>query len=706
MDNEELAYLAQVEKAAQQRITQLSGKLTNYNKNIEEHKQYIWENIYEMDSVEKAANVSILSDQENTMQQALTERNSLMRFIKSPYFGRIDFSYGEDSADLAETFYIGIRGFTDDACDILVYDWRAPVSGMFYNYDEGPASYEAPRGKIDGILRQKKQYKIEDGKLLFQIRSSLKIDDELLQSILSRSSDVKMRNIVSTIQRDQNQIIRDDKYPIMVVQGVAGSGKTSVALHRIAYILYSFRNSITSDEILIVSPNHLFSEYISNILPELGEARIKEMSFYDLARSELKAIGTVESLTSTGERIINDKDDKSAAALDFKLSAAFFAEMTKFLDSFIDNYVKFEDVTAEGLTIKSDYIKIRFSKDFFVNVPCLMRFEKIVERFADDIELSKKVRVGVRSRRILLEALKKQCLKTDDILEIYNDFLKNLSEKTGLDLGVAVRKNLKFEDALPLVYFKFELLSPTAFDGIKHVVIDEMQDYSYVHFAILKRIFHCRMTILGDMNQVLRRRESSVLEVLKSVFEDAHIIEMHKTYRSTWEITAFASRLIGLENIEIFNRHGEKPQVFSCANSAAEVECIEKICRTKNRANVENTAIICKCADEANALYEKLNGRIENLKLCVKETSNFESGVTIITPYLAKGLEFDTVIIPEVDEKNYADEVEQQILYISCTRALHQLYLLHTGELSHLVTQKAKDYYENSVDGQLLHKAR
>ena len=364
--------------------------------------------------------------------------------------------------------------------------------------------------------------------------------------------------------------------------------------------------------------------------------------------------------------------------------------MINFFKNFTDNYIKYEDVSAEGLTIKADYIKERFEKNYFDDMPYFRRFEKIVEKFSDDLELSKNVSIGIRIRKTLLDKLKKFCLKSDDILSIYNDFLSAVSKKIGLNLGVASRKNLKLEDAFPLVYFKFELMGYSAFNSIKHIVIDEMQDYSYIHFKILKRMFRCKMTILGDMNQVIRRRKYTVLDVLQKVFGNAHVIKINKTYRSTFEITSFASKLIGIEDIEIFNRHGQEPEFFSCSNRTAEVNRIAEICRSEvERSNARNIAVICKTIKSAEAMYDKLNGKVNNLNLCVKENSTLEDGVTIITTYLTKGLEFDAVIIPDVDAKNYVNDVDRQILYISCTRALHRLYLLHTGKRSPLLAENS-----------------
>lgn len=681
-DDEEIQYLKKVTCVINEKIEILSEKLAGHSKELSEYKRYIWDNIYEMDMVEKAANVDVVVEREENIARNIKERDSLQRLVKSPYFGRIDFSYDDDSADMAEKFYIGIRGFESEKdYEQLIYDWRAPVSAMFYDCEEGAASYEAPQGIFEGIVRKKRQYKIENGNLIYILDSGLKIDDEILQETLSRSSDSKMKNIVSTIQKEQNNIIRNTSANVLVVQGVAGSGKTSIALHRVAYILYAFKDKIQSNEILVVSPNHVFSDYISNVLPELGETNIAEMSLDDLLRVELKNICKVENRFDALESFIADGDEETERSLGtaYKSGMKFYDDMVSFFENFISDYVKFRDVTVGEVTMTAEFIKRAYNAGYSKKLPYFERFNELADRFINDFELrtGKNINAGLRNK--ILNALKENCLLKTDICEIYSDFLKSVSKKIGVNLGSANKKNLNYDDAFPMVFFKFKLLGFTAFNRIKHVVIDEMQDYSRVQFEILKAVFPCKMTILGDVNQVFVPRGETVLDVISRTFDDAQIIKIKKTYRSTAEITNFANKIIGLTDIIVFERHGTPPEIKKCKDYGNELASLIKILNEINKDGFKNIAIICKNEKESKKIYTGLvKSGADGLVLFTKKSSRFEGGIAVLSSYLAKGLEFDVVIIPNVDEKNYFSSIDRQILYVSCTRALHRLYLLHT----------------------------
>ena len=494
-----------------------------------------------------------------------------------------------------------------------------------------------------------------------------------------------MRNIVSTIQREQNKIIRNLDDKVLVIQGVAGSGKTSIALHRIAYILYAFRDKIRSNEMLVLSPNKIFSDYISNVLPELGEANIREMNFDDLIRVELQNICKVEHRFDFIEYLIGVGDDVTArkTAVEYKSGVDFFYAMLNFLDGFAEKYVRFVDVNVEGLTVPADYIQKYFLKEYtHEKVPYFNRFNNIAS-FADSVEIKFGKVLGARIRAKLVGELKVNCLLKDSILEIYNDFLNELSASLGINLFDGNKSRLNYEDAFPLVYFKFELTGYSAFDRIKHVIVDEMQDYTDVQFEILKKIFPCNMTILGDINQVPIARDLSVLEMLSRVFDGAKLIRINNTYRSTAEITNFADKIIGLKDIVIFDRHGDEPEIKKCDSPSKEIAAIKNIVEQSIADGAKNLAIICKTEREAKRFYDKLiETYSENITLFNRDGTKFVGGLTVVPSYLAKGLEFDAVIIPEASDKNYCSQTDKQILYISCTRALHKLYLTYVGTLS------------------------
>ena len=691
-DLEEVNYLKKVTDAINKKIDDISLHLSGSKKDLSEYKRYIWDNIYEMDMVEKAANADIVMGQENNIALSTKELDSLQRLVLSPYFGRIDFTYDDDTEDMAEKFYIGIRGFTPKGeVEQWIYDWRAPISSMFYDCEEGEASYVAPQGTFTGVIRKKRQYKIENGKIVFILDSSLKIDDEILQEALSHSTDNKMKTIVSTIQKEQNKIIRDTANDILVVQGVAGSGKTSIALHRIAYILYAFRDKIKSNEMLVVSPNHIFSDYISNVLPELGETNITEMKIDDLVRKELKDVCKTENKFAAIENTILNADDENMKIIPFKASMKFYEYMKSFFDKFIENYMIFQDVKVGSVTIPSDFIKKVYCREYSKKMPYFKRFVDIVDRFFDEVHLDNGGNVSARTKGVFVEELKKHCLRKNSVFEIYLGFLSDLSKTVGLNLNCGERKNVHYEDAFPLVYFKFELAGYSAFNNIKHVVIDEMQDYSRIQFEILKHIFPCKMTILGDVNQVMIPTNENVVDVLGEVFDSAAIIRINKTYRSTAEITRFASRIIGLDDIVIFERHGNEPQIEKKKSEAEEIDSMTTIIKQQQDNGMKHIAVICKTEKEAKKVHTKLQKTYgKDIALFTMDSSHFDGGVVVITSYLAKGLEFDTVLIPNVDDKNYTSDIDRQILYISCTRALHQLYIFYTKKCSRLLNFTAK----------------
>ena len=696
MDNDnkfeeyEISYLDDVKSSIKEAIEEIDSTLLHNNDILNEQKRYIWDNIYEMDTVEKASNVDIIVEQEGNIYRGEQEKFSLLRLLQSPYFGRIDFSYDDDPPEDAERFYIGIRGFTPkDGFEPMVYDWRAPISSMFYDSDEGPASYKAPQGVFDGIIRKKRQYKIENGTLKYIVDSSLKIDDDILQETLSHSTDNKMKNIVSTIQREQNEIIRDNTSDVLIVQGCAGSGKTSIALHRLAYILYAFRDEIKSNEMLVVSPNHVFSDYISNVLPELGETNINEMSFDDMIREELKNIGKVEDRLNSIEKIINNVDENSDFIKNhhYKNSARFLEAMVDFITNFGEKYISFNSISSDGLEIDSNYIKNNYNREYIKKLPIFSRFDEIVNLFIEEKEIEHGTKISNKTIKNLKDLIKNACINKTDVVEIYNDFISSHNSLCDFNLETVSKKEISYEDALPLIYMKFELVGYTAFHRIKHVVVDEMQDYSQVHFEILKRIFPCKMTILGDINQVIEKRSKNVLDDLKTVFKDGKIITINKTYRSTVEITNFANSIIGLKSVIPFERHGDSPKVCLAKDFSDEYTMIVNKIAELKATGKNNIAIICKNEKHAKKLFDDIHSK-DKIILFTKDATHFEGGTVIITSYLAKGLEFDSVIIPDVSEDMYNTPIDAQILYIASSRALHNLSLYYTGNKSNLIPKE------------------
>lgn len=680
---EESKHLDYVIKCINNAINVLNDDVKDKKQEFQDHKEYLWMNIYEMDNAEKAANADIWMNQENNINRDIKEYKSLLRLVKSPYFGKIVFSYDEDD-EYNEEFYIGIRGFDDEDIDEpLIYDWRAPISSMFYECEEGKASYLANEKIFYGTVKKKRQFKISNGKIEFVLDSSIKINDEILQEALSHSTNNKMKNIVSTIQKEQNQIIRNNKSDILVVQGVAGSGKTSIALHRIAYILYANRDKIKSTDILIVSPNKVFSNYISNVLPELGESCFNEMSIDDLVYYELKDICNVENRFDYVEFIINhdNYDSERIKSIEYKSSIEFYEKMIAFLEKFMDRYIHKFDVNCDKFIIPKDFLIKAFNNPFIKKQPFISQIDEVVELFFDK-NICGHID-GMPTKKQIVKRVKDKCLLSDSVIDVYNDFLSELGH------DIVNKKNINYEDAFPIVLFKFSMYGHMNFNRIKHVVIDEMQDYSSVQFAVLKKLFPCQMTILGDVNQVLKKNRINVLDSLEYIFKNAEIVRMNKTYRSTAEITSLANNLVGIDYIEMFNRHGDIPIII---RSDTKTETFSKIIDNVVKLKADgfnNIAIICRDARNTYEFYSMCKeAAINDIKMFSKNSKDFDGGVIVIPSYLAKGLEFDAVIIPDADEINYNNDIDRQIMYISFTRALHKLIICSSGNVASFLKEQ------------------
>ena len=365
-------YLSFVLEKLQARLAEISQSLLDGQKEIENMHDYYWQNYTEMDQYgyEDYDNQQALLHQVNANQEQLLLRSRFRKMLDSPFFGRVDFRY--DGDDEPEIFYIGIGNFAERPGELpLIYDWRSPVSGLFYDFDRGPASYLAPGGEMTGEICSKWQYKIRDGKMIYGFESDVKIDDDILKAELGSNGEVQLKNIIRTIQKEQNAIIRNTKDRILVIQGAAGSGKTSVALHRIAYLLYHDRQNLKSSNILILSPNGVFSDYISHILPELGEENIQEMSFDLFAYRKLQ--DTAADCEDRCDQIEREmRDPKAAERFALKQSQAFVDQMEGFALELEDELMNFSDVSYKSF-VKSESEIITLFYDKFADIPLLSR---------------------------------------------------------------------------------------------------------------------------------------------------------------------------------------------------------------------------------------------------------------------------------------------------------------------------------------------
>ena len=695
-------YLEFILEKLRERIAEIDETLEEGAREIQSMNEYYWENYTEMDELgyENFDNQQALFTRINANQDQLALKFRFRKMLDSPYFGRVDFIYeGEEEP---ETYYIGIGNFSETTGGIpLVFDWRAPVSGLFYDYDKGPARFEAPGGTMIGEVASKWQYKIKNGRLVYAFESDTKIDDEILKRELGANGDVKLKSIVRTIQREQNAIIRNTKDRIMVIQGVAGSGKTSIALHRIAYLLYHDRKNLRAEHVLILSPNSVFSDYISHILPELGEEPIREMSFDFFAWKELKGIAEdcedkydeIEYLLQKSRRKHSlSADDKAAMTFGFsdarrlKQSPAYVTQINGFLLGLEDELMCFRDF---------DYKKIhktaREIQDLFYNrfpdIPILSRMKAVMEYIVDEAETLE----GKTYDELELAIIDKKFMsmyETQDIYEIYNRFLESMGLRRMPDLPLE-KRCLRYEDVYPLLYMKYNMESRENKKQVRHLIVDEMQDYSYVQYCILQMLFPCKMTIVGDRLQTMDERAQNVMEFLPKIFgREIRMLTLNKSYRNTVEIASYARQFSDGGEMELLERHGKEPEEVQMACLEEAVEHLLEHIRLDGfgnsakqySADYETAALLTMSEREAKEAYAVLKEMMEKRGLDVqkrlayldRDSSRFPKGIVVTTFYLAKGLEFDQVFALCRREDNRP--IHRQAKYICATRALHELY--------------------------------
>ena len=702
-------YLAHITGTLRHRITQLDDSIEAGQKEIEGMHEYYWENYTEMDQYgyENFDNQQALLHEINASNEKIELRRRFRKMMDSPFFGRVDFCYEGD--DEPEIFYIGIANLAEENGGLpLIYDWRAPVSGLFYDFDKGPASYQAPLGEIHGDIAAKWQYKIRGGKMIYEFESDVKIDDEILKAELGSNGDVQLKNIIRTIQKEQNAIIRNTSDRIMVIQGAAGSGKTSIALHRIAYLLYHDRKNLKSSSVLVLSPNGVFSDYISHILPELGEENIREMSFDLFAYKRLKnTVSDCEDRYDLIERQIAGLCDEEL--LKEKQSRDFLDRMEGYLAELEDSLMNFRDIEHRGVVKKEqEIIELFYFK--FMDIPLLSRMDAVAEYFIDEVEtlkgfdLPEEERDAVKSRFYRM-------YETRDLYVLYNRFLRQEGFPALPQVQYEKRK-LRYEDVYPVLYLKYRLETQQEDSGVRHLIVDEMQDYSMIQYLIIQRLFKCKMTILGDLEQTMDGDQQDVLTFLPKIFgKDIRRIVMNKSYRNTIEIASYANKLAGITEVELFERHGkpveekeftgltealervvkelrlEKQTVAEAdkdmpENAASETDGTE----TGEELSYETAAVITRTADEAREAYYILQKKLEaegfdtkeRLSLLHRDSTNFKKGLTVTTFYMAKGLEFDQVfsVFPGTDRS----PIVQRARYIAATRALHELYMYEITE--------------------------
>lgn len=704
-EKEERAYLESVKTIIDNLIVKTEEDVLSYSKDVQEIKDYLWENKADMDHVEKVSSRESITQRALTGEGAAAKIKRLRKLQISPYFGRIDFRQTDESVNTLQCgsakvpkkegyippIYIGIHSFYNPIeKQNLIYDWRAPVSAMFYDFELGTAFYEAPSGRVSGHIELKRQYRIRGGKMEFMLESSLNIHDDILQKELSKSSDEKMKNIVATIQRDQNMIIRNDHSRVLIIQGAAGSGKTSIALHRIAYLLYRHKDDLSSDDVLIISPNRIFADYISNVLPELGEDNIPETGMEDLGLGILNHKYKFTTFFHQISKTIDNTDTAFIERARFKSSFEFLSSLNTFLLHIENNFFEITDINYGRFFVPSDFVAERFRAHS--RVPVMRRFKEVAKDIYNGIEKEYRTDLKTYDMNKIL-SLVKFMFKGGDLTKLYQEFfvwmgVPGMFKKES-------RSVYEYSDLYPMAYIKIFVEGITINSKIKHLLIDEMQDYTPVQYALLSKLFRCNKTILGDSNQSLDPGCSSTAQSIANVFPGADIMMLSKSYRSTIEITNFAQKISFNRDLTPIERHGKKPTVKVLNSKEDEINEIKKFIQEFLKSEYMSMGIICKTQKDADNIHSMLLSGLldespvdENFKITLlsNQTVSFVNGIVITTAHLAKGLEFDYVVVPRVSADNYKTEVDRKMLYIACTRAMHNLRITAVKNLSGFLT--------------------
>ncbi|NLC47972.1 MAG: AAA family ATPase, partial [Tenericutes bacterium] len=661
---QEINYLKLTTTLLRKTISSLAQDLYDNEEKQQEFKKYVWDTRKELDPTEMKSIISNNEKEIDDLEKKAKYYKKLYKIQNSPYFGKITFEDDESKKDI----YIGLTYLTKNNNNII-FDWRAPISSIFYDYEHANAQYESPGGIVKGYLHNKRQFTIENSKIKRVFDSNITIQDDLLQEVLAKKNSDYMKNIVTTIQSEQNAIIRDTKYNNLIVQGIAGSGKTSVALHRIAFLLYKIKN-LKSDKVLIFAPNQIFSTYISNVLPELGEENTKETTFSDFLETYITEYKYIESFTSFIERYYK-YEEEFIDLIKFKQSN----EIIQVIENYILSYSKkihfVDDIFNRDLYIErvklNKYLKERYS-----SLPLLERIDEIANKISEQ-EFN-----GNKSKtRQIKKWLKEKINMSLDVKDIYKNFYKseefiNAYKKSIPESYISKLNNNKisYEDACLFVYMK-SLLTFLGNDySIEQTIIDEAQDYNILQYVLLKKILRkSKFTILGDINQTINPYYLyNSLEDLKNVFtEGTNYLELNKTYRSSPEIIKHSNKILNLNLVSAIRRDIHIPVEFKEEKNIV-VQLTEDIKRL--RKNNKSIAIITKTDVESNKIFNKLKSQFNDLMLISGNSKSFSRELVVLPSYLAKGLEFDATII-YTDKDNKYNYNEKYLYYVSCTRSQH-----------------------------------
>ena len=694
-------------KQAKEAADKKKSEIIEAKKDVRENTEHGITSLYTSDGfealVELSQYINPVTDKIIDYEEEEHKILLLEKMIKSPYFARIDFKF--DDEDEFEKIYIGRSSLRKNSYqEMYVYDWRSPIASIFYRFMTGEAFYDAPCGRVTGELNLKRQYEIKNGKLEYFFDSDVQIVDEFLRQLLSQNTTAKMKAIVETIQHEQDVVIRDMENDLLMVQGVAGSGKTSIALHRAAYLMYQgLQTKLSANNIMIISPNSIFEQYISNVLPELGEDNVISSVFEDIL-SELLNGRKIQSRNDFLENLIVNSKYKeiSRNSIEFKTSSFFREILDQFLIDIPRQWIEFEDVYYEGKCVVSGQIL----KDKILGrpeTPLGIKLEQLEDYILEQIFGTGKGRGHKEEKNLIKQEIQK-FIKID-IVELYKILFSNeayfysLLQNSNLSQGIKsiweyTRENLEadrlyYDDAIAIAYLYLKIYGTNKYKNIKQVVIDEAQDYYPLQYEIFNLLFsNAKFTILGDMKQTLAKKEDiSFYEQIQKILnkKKSSLIMLDKSFRCTNEILNFSLKFIEQSSqIKSFNRNGDSPKVYIADNSEIFIDEIVKEINLCQEKGFQSICLICKTEKNSTYLFNKIKHKLD-IQLIKNGSVSDLQGVFILPVYMSKGLEFDTVLICDADSQNYHDEDDKNLLYVACTRALHKLSLFCENEVSPLI---------------------
>lgn len=794
--------LNQVREKLKSRIEELEPMVSGMRDQASEIRRRFWEEVTVNTSTDEEfeetfytikQQAAVLAERERGHRLLTQQWKNLNRLLPSPYFGRIDFL--ENGLNESEQIYIGVSSFIEEnGLNFLVYDWRTPIASLYYDCSPGEASYVTPVGRITGEMELKRQYQIQDGQIHHMFDANVTIGDELLQQMLSKGANSQMKSIVSTIQKEQNSIIRNEHSRMLIVQGAAGSGKTSAALQRVAYLLYKNRDSLKADQIVLFSPNSLFNSYVSSVLPELGEENMQQTTFQEYLEYWLGSKFGIEDPFDQVEYVLAAQSSPNYEAriqgIKYKASAAFLEALQNYVqwlgyEGMLFKSIKFRDrdlITAEQMSAQfysydsalslANRVEL-LQKWLMKELSILERKERraswveeelqyldngqyaevfgelhkdrevfdLAERYAEIYEkITKKRRedeadfdFAERESEILSQQIVKRSIKPlrrgvrklsfIDVQSLYAQLFGDEAayrKKTKADVLPSywsqICKQTKekldahelfYEDATPYLYLRELIEGVRTNTDIRHVFVDEGQDYSQFQYEYLKKLFpRARMTVLGDFGQAIFTQSTKLEETDSPLARlygeaDTSLIRLVRSYRSTCEIVEFTKLLLSdASEIIPFERSGAKPHLGKLDGEAERSARIAKDIMALKAEGFDSIAIITKSAAESRAVFESLQAQIresEALQLITKDTVTFEKRAMVIPVYLAKGVEFDAVLVYDASPEAYSRDNERKLLYTACTRAMHRLHLYTTGEWSSFVQAVPANLYEEAT---------